>query len=97
VQQWYRHLNNGWIIGRNVDASTFADMIVDQFDEMLEQSASGPLVMGIALHAYEGANGAFPQSRNAWPLVHSALGDAIKGSTGRMVRGSTRHRAERLR
>ena len=40
------------IIGRNVDASTFADMIVDQFDEMLEQSASGPLVMGIALHAY---------------------------------------------
>ncbi len=27
-------------------------MIVDQFDEMLEQSAEGPLVMGIALHAY---------------------------------------------
>ena len=27
-------------------------MIVDQFDEMLEQSADEPLVMGIALHAY---------------------------------------------
>jgi peptidoglycan/xylan/chitin deacetylase (PgdA/CDA1 family) len=40
------------IIGRQVDASTFADMIVDQFDEMLEQAESGPLVMGIALHAY---------------------------------------------
>src|SRR5258706_6518039 len=40
------------IIGRQVDASTFADMIVDQFDEMREQSASAPLVMGIALHAY---------------------------------------------
>src|SRR5437868_14111160 len=29
--------------------------------------------LGIALHAYEGANGAFPQSRNPYPLVHSAL------------------------
>jgi hypothetical protein len=27
-------------------------MIVDQFDEMLAQSRSGPLVMGIALHPY---------------------------------------------
>ena len=27
-------------------------MIVDTFDEMLEQSAGAPLVMGIALHAY---------------------------------------------
>jgi allantoinase len=27
-------------------------MIIDHFDEMLEQSASEPLVMGIALHPY---------------------------------------------
>jgi peptidoglycan/xylan/chitin deacetylase (PgdA/CDA1 family) len=40
------------IVGRRVGAAEFADMIVDQFDEMLEQSAEGPLVMGIALHAY---------------------------------------------
>jgi peptidoglycan/xylan/chitin deacetylase (PgdA/CDA1 family) len=40
------------IVGRRVAADEFADMIVDQFDEMLEQSAEGPLVMGIALHAY---------------------------------------------
>jgi len=40
------------IIGRRVGASEFADMIVDQFDEMLDQSAAQPLVMGIALHAY---------------------------------------------
>jgi peptidoglycan/xylan/chitin deacetylase (PgdA/CDA1 family) len=40
------------IVGRRVGAAEFADMIVDQFDEMLEQSADGPLVMGIALHAY---------------------------------------------
>jgi hypothetical protein len=27
-------------------------MIIDQFEEMLAQSAAQPLVMGIALHAY---------------------------------------------
>ena len=37
---------------RRAGASEFADMIVDQFDEMLDQSAAHPLVMGIALHAY---------------------------------------------
>ena len=37
---------------RRAGASEFADMIVDQFDEMLDQSAAQPLVMGIALHAY---------------------------------------------
>jgi peptidoglycan/xylan/chitin deacetylase (PgdA/CDA1 family) len=40
------------IVGRKDTAADFADMIVDQFDEMLEQAAAGPLVMGIALHAY---------------------------------------------
>ena len=40
------------IIGRRVGADAFADMIVDQFDEMLEQSAEAPLAMGIALHSY---------------------------------------------
>ena len=39
------------IIGRQVGAQDFADMIVDQFDEMLEQAEQQPLVMGIALHA----------------------------------------------
>ncbi|MGH6637352.1 MAG: polysaccharide deacetylase family protein [Polaromonas sp.] len=39
------------IIGRQVSASEFADMIVDQFDEMLLQAEDQPLVMGIALHA----------------------------------------------
>ena len=40
------------IIGRRVNAADFADMIVDQFDEMLAQSAAQPLVFGLALHAY---------------------------------------------
>ncbi|MEJ8858494.1 polysaccharide deacetylase family protein [Variovorax robiniae] len=39
------------IIGRQVSASEFADMIVDQFEEMLLQAEEQPLVMGIALHA----------------------------------------------
>lgn len=40
------------IVARRASASEFADMIVDQFDEMRAQSAAQPLVMGIALHAY---------------------------------------------
>ena len=44
------------VIARHDSASGFADMIIDQFDEMLEQSqaASGgeSLVLGIALHPY---------------------------------------------
>ncbi len=39
------------IMGRQVSASDFADMVVDQFDELLLQSAEQPLAMGIALHA----------------------------------------------
>jgi peptidoglycan/xylan/chitin deacetylase (PgdA/CDA1 family) len=40
------------IVARKVGAEEFADMIVDAFDEMLEQAKTAPLVMGIALHAY---------------------------------------------
>ncbi|MEP6655696.1 MAG: polysaccharide deacetylase family protein [Betaproteobacteria bacterium] len=40
------------IIGRCVGAAEFADMIKDQFDEMLEQSTTGSLTMGIALHTH---------------------------------------------
>jgi peptidoglycan/xylan/chitin deacetylase (PgdA/CDA1 family) len=40
------------IIGRQMDAKDFAQMVIDQFDEMLEQSQRQPLVMGIALHPY---------------------------------------------
>jgi peptidoglycan/xylan/chitin deacetylase (PgdA/CDA1 family) len=40
------------IVGRQLDAKDFAQMIVDQFDEMLQQSQQQPLVMGIALHPY---------------------------------------------
>ena len=40
------------IVARRETAQTFADMIVDSFDEMLEQSEKQPLVYGIALHPY---------------------------------------------
>lgn len=40
------------IIARQLDGKDFAQMIVDNFDEMLQQSAREPLVMGIALHPY---------------------------------------------
>jgi allantoinase len=44
------------IVGRQMDAKDFAQIIIDQFDEMLEQAHRTPephaLVMGIALHPY---------------------------------------------
>jgi allantoinase len=40
------------IVARKVGAAEFADMIVDQFDEMTELSQVRPLVLGVALHAY---------------------------------------------
>ncbi len=40
------------IVARRHGPGEFADMIVDQFDEMRAQAREQPLVMGIALHAY---------------------------------------------
>ena len=40
------------IIARQMTAPAFADMVLDQFEEMMRQARSQPLVMGIALHPY---------------------------------------------
>ncbi|MBQ0749803.1 MAG: polysaccharide deacetylase family protein [Roseovarius sp.] len=40
------------IVARKDGAGAFADIVIDNFDEMLEQSKSQSLVMGIALHPY---------------------------------------------
>jgi peptidoglycan/xylan/chitin deacetylase (PgdA/CDA1 family) len=40
------------IVARKESAASFASMIIDQFDEMREQSKGQALVMGIALHPY---------------------------------------------
>jgi allantoinase len=39
------------IVARKIEGAAFAEMIIDHFDEMLEQSARA-LVMGLALHPY---------------------------------------------
>ena len=40
------------IIARQLDARDFADMVIDNLGEMLQQSRGQALVMGIALHPY---------------------------------------------
>jgi hypothetical protein len=40
------------IIHRKQDGKDFCDMIVDQFDEMIEQSERHPLVMNVSIHPY---------------------------------------------
>jgi peptidoglycan/xylan/chitin deacetylase (PgdA/CDA1 family) len=40
------------IVARRMDAGAFAQMIIDNVDEMLVQARTQPLVMGVALHPY---------------------------------------------
>jgi allantoinase len=40
------------IVARQMDAKDFAQMVIDNFDEMREQAQRQPLVMGLALHPY---------------------------------------------
>ena len=40
------------VIHRKGDAIDFCDMITEQFDEMIEQSARHPLVMNVSVHPY---------------------------------------------
>jgi hypothetical protein len=40
------------IIGRHASAREFADMIVDEFDEMLASSRDEPLVMSVVVHSF---------------------------------------------
>lgn len=40
------------IIGRQAGAGEFADMIVDEFDELLRASAEQPLVMSVVVHSF---------------------------------------------
>lgn len=42
----------GTNVNRDQSGREFADMIVDQFDEMIEQSERYPLVMSVALHPF---------------------------------------------
>jgi allantoinase len=42
----------GALVNRDHTGREFADMIVDQFEEMLEQSEAAPLVMAVSLHGF---------------------------------------------
>ncbi|MEO1018941.1 MAG: polysaccharide deacetylase family protein [Pseudomonadota bacterium] len=65
------------VVARKVGAVEFADMIIDQFDEMRAQSKAQPLVMGIALHPYiVGQPIRLRQLRRALEHIH-ASGDVV--------------------
>jgi peptidoglycan/xylan/chitin deacetylase (PgdA/CDA1 family) len=40
------------MVGRGASASEFADMVIDEFDELLDQSAEQPLVMSVVVHSF---------------------------------------------
>jgi peptidoglycan/xylan/chitin deacetylase (PgdA/CDA1 family) len=59
------------IIGRMASAADFADMIVDQFDQLLADSAHQPLVMNVILHSFISGQ-PFRRRRIARALAHIA-------------------------
>jgi len=66
------------IVARQMNADAFADMIVDNFDEMRLQARHGPLVMGIALHAYlVGQPYRLKHLRRALKHIRDNLGDDV--------------------
>lgn len=51
--QYPLEVNDAYVIAhRQQSASDFADMIVDQFDEMMRQCVDRPLVFGVSLHSF---------------------------------------------
>ena len=76
------------IIARQMDGKDFADMIIDNYTEMLRQSSAQPLVMGIALHPYivgqpyrllhlRRALAHIVESRQAWITTPGAICDYV--------------------
>lgn len=74
------------IIGRQVGAGEFADMIVDQFDELRRQSADQPLAMGIALHAMiVGQPFRLRHLRRALEHIHTHAADCWLATAGQIA------------
>jgi peptidoglycan/xylan/chitin deacetylase (PgdA/CDA1 family) len=64
------------IIGRQASAAEFADMIVDEFDELLAAAEDRPLVMSVVLHSF--ISGApFRLRQVARALAHLAAHDDV--------------------
>ncbi len=68
-------------------AEAFADMIVDQFDEMLEQSEEQALVFGVSIHAFiVGQPFRLRHFRRALEHVRAASGRVWFATTGQIAR-----------
>jgi len=74
------------IVGRKREGTEFADMIVDAFDVMLEESEHRPLVMGIALHGYlMGHPHRLKHLARALDHMQKASGDVVWWTTAGLV------------
>jgi allantoinase len=70
------------IVGRKIEGEAFAAIIVEHFREMLDQSRSQPLVMGIALHPYlVGQPHRLRPLRRALQTLQAEGGDAVWWTT----------------
>lgn len=79
------------MIARQMDGRDFADLVIDNFDEMLDQSVKQPLVMGITLHPYlvgqayrlrhlrRALNHIVRQRERLWITTPGAICDAVAG------------------
>jgi peptidoglycan/xylan/chitin deacetylase (PgdA/CDA1 family) len=77
------------IMVRQVSAADFADMVIDQFDELLSQSRGQPLCMGIALHAMViGQPFRMKHLRRALEHIHRRSADCWLATAGDIARHS---------
>jgi len=73
-------------------AAEFADMIIDNFDEMLQQSASQSLVFGIALHAFiVGQPFRLKQLRRAFTHISAHRDELWLATTGAIAQHFAEH------
>ena len=82
------------IVARQLDGAAFADMIIDDFEERLSQSARQSIVMGIALHPYlVGQPYRMRHLRRAFTHLAARTGDNVWVTTAGAI---ARHFAESL-
>jgi allantoinase len=80
------------VIGRHMGASDFADMVIDQFEEMRLQAKEQPLVMGIALHAMiSGQPHRIRHLRRALAHIAAARDVCWITTTGEIARHAAQH------
>ena len=70
--------DNRALVWYSYTSSEFTDMLVDNFDEMLEQSARQPLVCPISLHSFVGRPYRIRQLRRRSDILHTTV--TVSGS-----------------